>query len=141
MVRSTSRRPKPVAQFASSPVSGTYYDFYFFTRNFGDRLVQSESSDPLVTVYASSFTGGGIGIAVVNEAADSRTLALEITGASLTGEANVRILSGPDMEGPEVSVNATANAYGTGGPLIESVTPYTLETDASGTTLDVPRGA
>ena len=116
-----------------------YYDFYFFTRNFGDRLVHAESSDSEVTVYASTFTGGGVGIVAVNEAAESRTLSISISGASPSGQANAWILAGPSLEGPEVTLNGTANGYGTGGPLPESVTPYVLDVAASGeATIDVP---
>jgi hypothetical protein len=117
----------------------TYYDFYFFTRNFGDRLLESVSSDPLVTVNASSFTGGGVGVVAVNEAAESRSLSLSITGASFSGQANVWILSGPSLEGSQVTLNGIANGYAAGGPLPESALPYTIAVETSGATkVDVP---
>jgi hypothetical protein len=117
----------------------TYYDFYFFTRNFGDRLLGSVSSDPLVTVYASSFTGGGVGVVAVNEAVESRALSLFITGASISGQGNVWILSGPAPEGSQVTLNGIAGGYPAGGPLPESVVPYTIAMETSGTTrVDVP---
>lgn len=116
----------------------TYYDFYFFNRNFGDHLVAATSSDPAVTAYASTFTGGGTGIVLVNEATDARTLSLSVSGISTTGQGNVWILSGPDVAGPSVTLNGVGNGYPAGGPLPDSVVPYVVATAGGATTLDVP---
>ena len=117
----------------------TYYDFYFFSRNFDDRLVQATSSDPQVRVWASTFTGGGIGMVAVNEDTSSRSLTVSIAGASVSGQANEWILSGPSLEGPTVTLNGVGNGVAAGGPAPESVTPYTLTVAAAGSvSVDVP---
>jgi len=117
----------------------TYYDFYFFSRNFGDHLVQSTSSDPQVSVWASTFTGGGVGLLAVNEDTTSRSLTVSIAGASPAGQANIWILSGPTLEGPAVTLNGVGNGVAAGGPPPDAVAPYTLNVPATGAvTIDVP---
>jgi hypothetical protein len=116
----------------------TYYAFYFFARNFGDRLVAASSSDPAVSVYASRFTGDGIGVVAVNESTTARTLSLSIEGASSSGRSNVWILTGPSVEGPEVTLNGVASGYPAGGPLPDSVVPYTVAVTGGALAFDVP---
>ncbi|MGC4088149.1 MAG: hypothetical protein QM756_09660 [Polyangiaceae bacterium] len=117
----------------------TYYPFYFFTHGFGDHLLASTSSDALVSVYASSFTGGGVGLVLVNEAAEPRTASISIAGASLAGQANAWILSGPSAEGAAVTLNGIASGSAAGGSPPESVTPYTLTVSNSAVlSVDLP---
>ncbi len=117
----------------------TYYDFYFFSRNFGDRLVAATSTDPKVSVWASTFTGGGVGLVVVNEDTTSRSLTVSIAGASPSRNANVWILSGPTLEGPAVTLNGVSNGVAAGGPAPEAVPAYTLTVpSAAPVSLDVP---
>lgn len=116
----------------------TYYPFYFFTRNFGDRLLAATSSDPAVSVFASSFTGGGIGVVAVNEAATPRTLSLSVGGGASLARGNVWILGGPSVEGAQATLNGVAGNAAAGGPPIGSAVPYTVSVNGGATTFDVP---
>ncbi len=55
-----------------------YYHMYFFQKFLGDRLVASSSSSPDLMTYASSFTSGETGVAVVNKGIDSKTVEITI---------------------------------------------------------------
>jgi alpha-L-arabinofuranosidase len=102
----------------------SYYPFYFYTRNFGDELISSTSSDFDVLVYASKFSSGEIGLIVINESAHNKTATIDLNGFTTSGDINAWILTGDQLSSTEITVNGISNGYQYGGPAIESVTPY-----------------
>lgn len=55
-----------------------FYHLYFFKKYLGDRLVASTSSSPDVISYASSFSSGETGVALINKGASSRSVEIKI---------------------------------------------------------------
>ncbi len=110
----------------------SYYPYYFYQVNFGDRLLASSSSDDDVKVYASQFTAdGNVGLIIVNETA-AKTATLDL-GAFTAGDVNGWSLTGGDLDQFAVTLNGVANGYTHGGPLLEDVTPYHTDANASNT--------
>src|SRR5581483_6371484 len=58
----------------------SYYAYAAFARAFGQEIVAAESSDPSVKIYASRFSGGELGMVVVNEKGQNAALDLSLTG-------------------------------------------------------------
>jgi hypothetical protein len=101
--------------------------------------VQATSSDPKVSVWASTFTGGGVALLVVNEDTTGRSLTVSLAGAPPSGEANVWIVSGPTLEGAAVTLNGVGNGLAAGGPSPDAIPPYRVVVPTAGAlTLDVP---
>jgi hypothetical protein len=121
----------------------SYYAFYFFTRNFGDHLVQATSNDGQVAAYASTWTGGGAGVVLVNQAPSSRSVTLHFSGARPSGSANAWILTGNSLGATSVTLNGKGPGNSVaGGPVVDNVLPYRVDSDASGSfTLDLPGGS
>jgi hypothetical protein len=111
----------------------SYYPFYFYTRNFGDHLVGVTSSDPQVTAYASTWTGGGTGIVLVNESAASKVVTLSLDCAAPSHAANMWVLSGDSLEAQVVTLNGQGPSTIGGGPLPETIAPYSLSPSSNGT--------
>jgi hypothetical protein len=110
----------------------SYYPFYFYTRNFGDHLVEVTSSDPAVTAYASTWSAGGAGVVLINEAASGKQLTVSLGGRHAFVRANVWVLSGDSLDAQRVSLNGRVPSTLVGGPLPETVSPYVLRASGSG---------
>jgi hypothetical protein len=103
----------------------TYYSFALYTRTFGDKMVASECVDSSVKVYASRFSGGEIGLVVVNENSQNKTLSFDLTGFTPKGKLTGWILSGKGLNDKQVSWNGKEGPAGGGGPFpINSIMPY-----------------
>ncbi|HKO91879.1 MAG TPA: hypothetical protein VJU61_12035 [Polyangiaceae bacterium] len=109
----------------------SYYPFYFYTRNFGDHLVEAASSDDQVGVYASTWTGGGTGVVLINEADSSRRVTLTLDCAS-SGRGNAWLLSGDGLDTQVVTLNGQRPSTLAGGPIPERVAPYSLAASGRG---------
>jgi hypothetical protein len=103
----------------------TYYSFALYTRTFGDKMVVSESSDGSVKVYASRFSGGEIGLVVVNENETNKTLTLDVSGYTPKGKYMGWVLSGKGLNDKQVAWNGQEGPSGGGGPFpIDTIAPY-----------------
>lgn len=116
----------------------SYYPFYFYTRNFGDHLVEATSSDPALTVYASTWTGGGTGVVLVNEATSARRITIRVDCKGRVSRANAWILSGDGLDAEVVALNRQRPSTIAGGPFPEDVAPYTLTSEGDRFVLSVP---
>jgi len=56
----------------------TYLPFYYFSKCFGDNMVQSSSSNSAVKSYASTFTSGQAGVVLINTSSTPKTVKLLI---------------------------------------------------------------
>lgn len=97
-----------------------FYHMYFFRRFLGDRLLSSSIANTTdIVSYASSFSSGDLGVALVNKSASDKIIQLEIknfipgsrfywyalTGGSDNGEFSRKVL-----------VNGVTSTYASGGP-------------------------
>jgi hypothetical protein len=117
----------------------SYYAFYFFTRNFGDRMVKASSSDPSLQIYASTWSNGKVGAVLVNEATQAKKIRFAFAdGFRPSGPANVWVLSAPSLNSEAVKLNGIGNGLVSGGPPPENVKPYALNPTDGSVSLDVP---
>ncbi len=96
-----------------------YYHMYFFQKFLGDRLVSSTSSTTDIESYASSYSSGEVGVALVNKSATDKAVEIKInnfrkglsyywytlTGAGDNGEFSRKVL-----------VNGQTSTFASGGP-------------------------
>ncbi|HVM32475.1 MAG TPA: hypothetical protein VMU88_05025 [bacterium] len=102
----------------------TYYTYALYQRAFGSQLIGATSSDPQVKVYASLFSGGEVGLILVNEDGLPRTLTFDLGGFQPKGRLMGWVLSGKDLNDTQVSFNGEKAEPG-GGPFpTQSIPPY-----------------
>jgi alpha-L-arabinofuranosidase len=111
----------------------SYYPFYFYTRNFGDRALSATSSVPEIPIYASRFDSGELGLIIVNETGSDRSATIDMTGFTTMGPVNAWILSGADLAATAVTLNGVGNGLAYGGPLLENATAYYKDAGVSST--------
>lgn len=103
----------------------SYYAFALYSRAFGSQMLQAQDSDPSVKVYASRFGKGELGLILVNEDGEDRTLVFSWGGFQPKGQFAAWMLTGNDLNGPRVSWNGVGGPGGGGGPFpIDSIEPY-----------------
>lgn len=108
----------------------SYYAFPLYDRAFGHVMVRAESPDPTLHVYASRFSGGEVGLVVVNEREQPRTAVVEVSGFSPSGRLNGWVLSGKGLNGKHATWNGRKGPSGGGGPFpIDSIPPYRARFD------------
>lgn len=56
----------------------SYIPFQYFHRCFGDRMIETSSSDAEIQVYASTFTSGEIGLVIVNTSGTNKVVHLDM---------------------------------------------------------------
>jgi hypothetical protein len=84
----TSSSPSSYGLISRYEPRPTYYVYQMYKR-FGTELVESESSDPMVTVAAALAKNGALTVMVINRGADEKTLTLDLHGATVNGNADV----------------------------------------------------
>ncbi len=104
----------------------TYYPFFFYTRNFGDRLIAAETDDTAkVSAYASTFDSGEVGIVIINEHEDARQATIDLGSFVANGAVNGWVLSAPGgLEDTQITLNGVASGYDYAGPIVEDVPAY-----------------
>jgi len=122
-----------------------YYHMYFFEKMLGDRLVSSTSNASSVVSYASSFTSGETGVALINKFSSATTVQLLLKNFKPGSNFYYYRLNGGADNGEfsrHVIVNNNASTYASGGPAsYKTINPYRTTT-ANGITVNIPaRGA
>jgi len=110
----------------------TYYSYALYNRAFGDKMIAADSSDPTVKVYASRFSGGELGLIIINENDRNQTLTFDLTGFTPQGKLMGWVLTGKGLNDTQVSWNGEPGPLGGGGPFpINGIPPYraTFKTD------------
>ena len=103
----------------------SYYAYALYSRAFGDKMIAADSSDPAVKVYASRFSGGELGLIVVNEDDKNKDLVFDFKGFIAQGKLMGWVLSGPDLNEKQVSWNGEEGPIGGGGPFpLDTIAPY-----------------
>jgi hypothetical protein len=120
-----------------------FYYYYFMQKNFGDVLVQSSSTNSKIVSYASTFSSGQCGIALLNTSNQEVTTQINISNFSKGDKYHQYILVGGDDNG-DFSANVFVNGYGSeyikGGPdkVYENIKPYTTEINGDHILVDIP---
>jgi hypothetical protein len=110
----------------------SYYAFALYSRAFGDKMIAADSSDPNVKVYASLFSGGEMGVVIVNENDTNLKVTFNLAGFTPKGKLMGWVLTGKGLNEKQVSWNGEEGPLGGGGPFpIDSIPPYraTFKTD------------
>ncbi len=110
----------------------SYYSYALYYRAFGDKMIACDSSDSTVKVYASRFSGGELGVVIVNENDQNRTIAFDFTGFTPKGKLMGWVLTGNDLNGVQCSWNGVDGLAGGGGPFpLDTIPNYraTFKTD------------
>ena len=114
----------------------SYYPYYFYGVNFGDKLVEATTTnqDELV-VYASRFSAdNNLALIIINKTG-SKTAQIDL-GRFAIGDVNGWSLSGDGLDDFSVTLNGVANGFMYGGPRIDEITPYYLDGNGQ-TTLSI----
>lgn len=103
----------------------SYYAFALYNQAFGDKMIAADSSDPSVKVYASRFSGGELGLVVINQNDTNQTLNFDFTGFTPRGKLMGWVLTGKGLDEKQVSWNGEEGPLGGGGPFpINTIEPY-----------------
>ncbi len=118
-----------------------FYHMYFFQQYLGDRLVAASSTNSDVIAYASSFTSGETGVALVNKAADAKSIQVDIKNFKKGSRFYWYTLTGGTDNGEfsrKTLVNGVTSASAAGGPSnYMDLSPYAGPT-ANGIRVVVP---
>jgi hypothetical protein len=108
-----------------------YYAYALYSRAFGDTSILSYSLDPKVKVYASRFSGGELGLVIVNENEDNRTLVFNFSDFQPKGRLMGWILNGSGMDDRNITWNGVSGLAGSGGPFpLDTISPYRMNFQA-----------
>jgi|SRR6218665_86145 len=109
--------PDGVPKWNPRPV---FYHMYFFQRFLGDRLVASSPSTPAdISSYASSFSSGELGVALINKSSSDKIIQLDIKNFKTGSKFYWYTLSGGDDNNGfsrKVLVNGITSVHASGGP-------------------------
>ena len=105
---------------------------YFFQQYLGDRLVAANSTNADVISYGSSFTSGETGVAIINKAADPKSVQVDIKNFKKGTRFYWYTLTGGTDNGEfsrKTLVNGVASASAAGGPAnYKELSPYSGST-------------
>lgn len=96
-----------------------FFHLYYFSRYLGDRLLSSASTSPDIVSYASSFSSGETGVALVNKGADSKSVEIKISNFRKGSRFYWYTLTGGTDNGEfsrKTLVNGIAGTKAAGGP-------------------------
>ena len=122
-----------------------YYYMYFFSKMLGDRLVSSNSQSASVVSYASSFSSGETGVALINKSSSAATVQVVVNNFKAGNSFYYYRLNGGSDNGEfsrNVLVNGLGSSFASGGPsAYKTINPYKTST-ADGIKVNIPaRGA
>ncbi len=108
--------PDGVPKWSPRPV---YFHMYYFQKFLGDRMVSSTSSTTDIESYASSYTSGEVGVALINKSASDKTVEIKINNFRKGANYYWYTLTGGGDNGEfsrKVVVNGQTSANAAGGP-------------------------
>lgn len=130
--------PDGVPKWNPRPV---YYYMYFFNKMLGDRLVSSSSQSSSVVSYASSFTSGETGVALINKSSSAVTVQVVVNNFKPGSNFYYYRLAGGSDNGEfsrNVFVNGIGSSFASGGPpTYKTLNPYKTPT-ADGIKVNIP---
>ncbi len=110
-----------------------FVPLYYFSKCFGDQLVQSTSTDSKVKVYASTFSSGEIGVVLTNTSNFQKSVQLNLSYGS--GESGIKNIQWYEFYGTTTNasekgfakfyINNITSKTPAGGPAnLDEVKPY-----------------
>ena len=97
-----------------------FYHIYFFQKFLGDRLISSSVQNTTdIISYASSYSSGEVGVALINKATDTKTVEIKIQNFRTGNRFYFYTLTGGNDNGEfsrKVFVNGRGPEYISGGP-------------------------
>ncbi len=122
-----------------------FYYMYFFGQLLGDRLISSTSQSSAVVSYASSFSSGETGVALINKSTSAATVQVVIKNFKAGNSFYYYKLNGGTDNGEfsrHVLVNGNGSSFASGGPAgYKTIKPYKTPA-ADGIRVSIPaRGA
>jgi hypothetical protein len=108
--------PDGVPKWSPRPA---YYHMYFFQKFLGDRMVSSISSTTDIESFASSYTSGEVGVALINKSASDKTVEVTVKNFRKGARFYWYTLTGAGDNGEfsrKVVVNNEASTNAAGGP-------------------------
>lgn len=118
-----------------------FYYMYFFQQYVGDRFVSSTSTSADIVSYASSFTSGETGVALVNKSGADKSVEIKIQNFKKGNQFYWFSLTGSTDNGEfsaKVLVNGSGPSAASGGPAdYKTIKPYAAST-ANGVRVILP---
>lgn len=123
-----------------------FYHMYFFQKFLGDRAVSASISGGTdVNVYASTYTSGQVGVALINTSASARLIEIKVQNFRPGNRFYWYTLTGGNDNGEfsrKVFVNGNGPGYISGGPSNYATLPAYSSSATNGIRVAVPaRGA
>lgn len=95
---------------------GPFYTYYYFTRTFGDVMVEATSSRRDISVFASKFSSGEAGIVLVNPTQNDHVAQIDV-GRGVAGERYYLYeVQTDDPNSRKIYVNGQTGTQAGGGP-------------------------
>ena len=120
----------------------SFYYMYYLQKCFGDRLVDaSVSGSSTVVAYASSYTSGQSGVALLNIAGNPQTVQVQFNNFNMGDRFYWYTLSGGNDNGSfsrKVSVNGSSTTAVAGGPSDYATLKAKSALTSNGITLTIP---
>jgi len=127
-----SKDEPDVAPFTPYPV---FYHLTFFQRYFGDSMIWSHTTDENIVAYASLFSTGQVGIALINKGQISQTVEFLFAGYTLGQRYYWYELKDENGDGSfskKVFINGEGPSQVSGGPdNYNSIKPYSAEVEGN----------
>jgi len=119
-----------------------FYHIYFLQKFLGDRLVSSsiQNTTDLIS-YASSFTSGEVGVALINKGTDAKTVEIKVQNFRPGNRFYWYTLTGGNDNGEfsrKVFVNGKGSSYVSGGPADYATLKAYSSSAANGIRISVP---
>lgn len=97
-----------------------FYHMYYFQKYCGDQMINSTTGNTAVLSYATTFSSGQIGIAIINKSTSAQTIKIDFQNFTPGNRYYWYTLSGSNDNGEfsrKVIVNGNQPTNGSGGPL------------------------
>ncbi|PWD98442.1 sulfatase-like hydrolase/transferase [Marinilabilia rubra] len=104
----------------------SYVPYHYYNKCFGDQMVKATSDHPDVSVYASTFSSGEVGVVVVNTSGTDKSVKLDMSGDSPSkGYGYEFYANSIDAGDKKFYVNGeTSSTFGGGPENLAAVEPY-----------------
>lgn len=102
-----------VAENTPHPV---FFAYYFYTRLFGDVMVNASVDKSTVRAYASRFSSGETGVVIVNPTGNDETVLLDLRDVTPEGRYYVYEVQNDDPDSRKLEINGVGTTQEGGGP-------------------------
>ncbi len=109
-----------------------FFSYYYYRRYFGDIMVASEGGDESLHLYASTFSNGYLGLVLINESSESRTVDFTLDGFTNGDLLFYHAVTAEDLSSRIIDINGNAPPKGIvyGPRHYEDIPSYTFVIDS-----------